>query len=353
MTPSFILFYVEGVNELQDAACHLILIPVIDGVKQEIREYFFNPEAPFLLVKSGITEKEVLTFPKFSEQWAEVQSILDKFDIAVCAAEGYSAHTLCSTLKRLNVPLAPMEYCNAKAICRRSLNEVSYSLDYLSYVKFNDTIPETEPPAIANRWCDLALMGLADRPEVSLRDFLKQAKISLGVLSTTELKPSLCLKDYSKRKGHKFDPSAVAVDANPENPLFGMNVVFTGKLETLTRNEARSLVVKVGGNAPENLNKDTDYLVVGVQDLRVVGEKGLSSKMKSASKYKEKGCPIEVIDERDFLDMIGNGYIPTPAPVKKRVLPFITEEDISHLSDQQVQKAPDILEQFREKNGLN
>lgn len=305
MKPTFILFHVESVNELHNGACHLILIPVIDGVKQEIREYFFNPEAPFFRVMSGIPEQEISTFPKFSEQWPEVQAILNKFDIAVCSAEGYSAHTLCTTLEHLNIPLKEMDYCNAKAICRRSLNELSYSLEYLSYVKFNDTIPETEPPAIANRWCDLALMGLSDSPEKSLRDFLKQAKISLGLLSTTDFKPSLCLKDYSKRKEHKFDPSTVSVDANPENPLFGMNVVFTGKLETLTRNEARSLVVKVGGNAPDNLKMDTDYLVVGVQDLRVVGEKGLSGKMKSAAKYKEKGCPIEVIDERDFLDMIG------------------------------------------------
>lgn len=305
MAPTFIFFHAECVNECQNSVCHLILIPVVDGIKQDVHEYFFNPETHFLFVRSGLTEKQVVSFPRFSELWPTVQSELDKFDIAVCSAEGYSARTLCATLQRLDIPLSTLPYCNAKAICRRSMNEVAYSLDFLSYAKFNDTISEDDPVAIANRWCDLVLMGLTNRDESSLDDFLNENKIEQGMLSTVEFKPSLCRRDYSNRKEHKFDPSSVAVDADPSNPFYGMNVVFTGKLDTLKRNEARTLVVKVGGMAPERLTTETDFLVVGVQDLRVVGEKGLSGKMKSAAKYKEKGFPIEIIDEHDFLEMLG------------------------------------------------
>lgn len=270
------------------------------------RSIFFNPEAPFLCVMSGITEKEVNSFPKFSELWPTVQAEFDKFDFAVCSAEGYSARTLCATLKRLGIPMAPKPFCNAKAICRRTLNEIAYSLDYLSYVKFNDCVTVDSPVDIAARWCELALMGLADREETSLPEFLANVRIKAGGLSAEGFAQSVCLKDYSKRKEHKFDPSTVDVDANPDHPLYGMNVVFTGKLESLKRDDARAMVVKVGGFAPERLTTDTDYLVVGVQDLRVVGEKGLSGKMKNAAKFKEKGFPIEVIDEQDFLGMFGD-----------------------------------------------
>ena len=85
--------------------------------------------------------------------------------------------------------------------------------------------------------------------------------------------------------------------------LDGLNVVFTGKMQ-MPRDEARKAVIRIGGFAPKGLTQDTDYLVVGVQDLRVVGESGLSSKMKTAQKYREKGLPIEVISEADFLEMI-------------------------------------------------
>lgn len=305
MNPSFILFHVESVNEYSNAACHIILVPVVDGVRQDAQEYFVNPEAPFQCVMSGITETQVASFPKYSEVWPVIQSHLGQFDFAVCSADGYSARTLAATLKRLNIQLTSIPYCNAKAICRRSMDEVSYSLDYLSYVKFNDSILADNPVGIAERWCDLALMGLSEREESSLTEFFKTNRIAQGILSSDDFIPSLCLKDYSKRKEHKFDPSIVQVDADPEHPLYGMNVVFTGKLEALKRDDARALVVKVGGFAPERLTTETDYLVVGVQDLRVVGEKGLSGKMKSAAKYKEKGFPIEIIDEKDFLDMMG------------------------------------------------
>lgn len=305
MKPTFLLSHVESVNESSDAVCHLILIPVVDGIQQEPKEYFFNPEAHFLAVMSGITEQQVASFPKFSELWPEVQSEFDKFDFAVCSADGYSARALSATLDRLNIPSTSKPFCNAKAICRRSMNEVAYSLDYLSYAKFGDCIPCDDPVNIAKRWCELALMALSEREEATLPEFLKTSRISTGILSPHEYAPSLCLKDYSKRKDHKFDPSSVAVDADPNHPLFGMNVVFTGKLESMKRDEARTLVVKVGGNAPERLTAETDYLVVGVQDLKVVGEKGLSGKMKTAAKYKEKGFPIEIIDEHDFLEMLG------------------------------------------------
>ena len=311
MRPTFLLFHVESVNENQNAVCHLILIPVVNGIKQPPQEYFFNPEAPFIFVKSGITETQVNSYPKFSEQWLDVQKILDDFEMAMCTAEGYSARALCATLQRFRIAMHSIPYCNAKAICRRTMNEVSYSLDFLSYAKFNDTIIGYDPVAIATRWCDLALMGLDDCADQNLEQFLSAHKIEPGVLSSEDFKPSLCLRDYSKRKGHAFDSSVVDVEADPSSPFYGMNVVFTGRLESFKRDEARALVVKVGGLAPERLTTETDYLVVGVQDLRVVGERGLSGKMKSAAKYKEKGFPIEVIDEEDFIEMIGKDRLPS------------------------------------------
>lgn len=304
MTPSFIFFHAENVNEAQNSICHLIIIPVVDGQQQPPQEFFFNPEAPFLMVMSGITRSQVESFASFSAQWPRVHELFDKFDMAVSSAEGNSARSLYGTLSRLGIDFNPITYCNAKAICRRTLNEVSYSLDYLSYKLYNDSIYIDDPVGIAKRWCELALRGLSEANEATFNDFFISAKIKPGVIAPGEFTPSLCLRDYSKRTYHAFDPSTVAVDARPDNPLFGLNVVFTGKMESMKREEARAAVVKIGGNTPERLTQETDLLVVGVQDLRVVGEKGLSGKMKTAEKYRAAGRPIEIIDEADFLEML-------------------------------------------------
>lgn len=305
MTPSFLFFHVENVNEEQNSICHLIAIPVVEGQQQPPQEFFLNPDAPFLMVMSGLTRSQVASFAPFSTQWPRVQEMFRQFDMAMSSAEGNSARSLYGTLTRLGIDFKPIPYCNAKAICRRTLNEVAYSFDYLSYKLYNDCIYTDDPVGIAKRWCDLALRGLSDVNEDDFAEFFKSAKIQPGLISPDGFTPSLCLRDYLRRKNQAFDPSIVDVDGHPDNPLFGLNVVFTGKMESMKRDDARAAVVRIGGNAPERLTQETDLLVVGVQDLRVVGEKGLSGKMKTAEKYRAAGCPIEIIDEADFIEMLG------------------------------------------------
>lgn len=310
MKPSFILFHAECVNGNHNAICHMIMVPVVDGVRLPAIEFFCNPDAPFLFVQSGTTNAEVQSFPPFADVWPEIQALFGRFDIAVCSAEGYSANALYGTLTRLGVDFEPIKYCNAKTICRRTLNLVSYSFDFLNWTIYHDSIPTDQPVAIAERWCDYALDALIDLEYPSMDDFMAAYRITPGVIAPGDFVPSLIKRDYSGRKANAFDSSAVPVDADPEHPLFGMNVVFTGKLEAMTRNDARSAVISIGGIAPDRLTKETNYLVVGVQDLRVVGEKGLSGKMKTAQKYKADGCDIEIIDENDFLDMLGDVKVP-------------------------------------------
>lgn len=259
---------------------------------------------------SGITSAQVDSFDTFDKLWPEIQAEFNKYEMAVCSAEGYSARALVNTLARLGISFDPIKYCNAKAICRRTLDELSYSLNYLCYRYFDDCVYSDEPVSIAMRWAGFALKGLEPVEAESLSTFLDVAKIIPGMMSVEEFVPSRCLRDYSSRKNNSFDPTTVQVDADPDNPFYGMNVVFTGKLESLLRDDARAAVVKVGGNAPSGLTQDCDYLVVGVQDIRVVGEKGLSGKMQKAEKYRAKGLPIEMIDEDEFIEMIGKKNLP-------------------------------------------
>lgn len=352
MSPSFILFQAHGLNLDCNSIYHLILIPVIDGVPQEPEQFFFNPEIPFSMVMIGITEDEIKSFPSYAQQWPKVQDIFSRFDMAVCSADGYSARALCNTLTRLGIQFSPIRYCNTKAICRRTLNEVSYSFDYLCYTFYHDMISPDEPVLVAKRWCDFALKGLSEVQCDSFDEFFNSAKIQPGVIAPDSFTPSICKKDYSKRVRPTFDGSTVNINEDPENPFYGMNVVFTGKMDTMSRNDARAAVVRIGGEAPDRLTKETDYLVVGVQDLRVVGEKGLSSKMKTAAKYKEKGIPIEIIDEQDFIDMLGESNIPKKYLKDKRTSPFITIDDLAHLSDEDLKKATEELEKFRREMGL-
>lgn len=310
MKPTFALVHTESVNPYLNSVCHIIIIPVIDGVPGQPLEYIVDPgNVPFDFVASGISEDELYNAPAVASVWPEIQSKLKEFPIVLSSAEGYSMHAVYGTLTRLKIPFDRMEYINAKAICRRAMNKISYNFDFLSSEFFHDTVPENAPEAIAMRWAELALLALERSQAADLRQFANDVKIRIGSVSQEEFMPSICVhvKKYSKK--NSFDASGITVNADPENPFFEMNVVFTGKMESMTRDEGRTAVIAIGGFAPDRLTMDTNYLVVGKQDLRVVGEKGLSGKMKTAAKYKDKGCDIEVISEPEFLEMLGTANI--------------------------------------------
>ena len=64
---------------------------------------------------------------------------------------------------------------------------------------------------------------------------------------------------------------------SPDSPvtqsLAGQLVVFTGKLSSLGRKEARALVARLGGSTADDVNAKTTMLVVGAEGVDVEGER--------------------------------------------------------------------------------
>jgi len=75
-----------------------------------------------------------------------------------------------------------------------------------------------------------------------------------------------------------------------EEKLKGLSFVFTGELETMTRDEASKKVMELGGNVVSSVSKKTSYLVVGKEP---------GSKLEKAKKL-----GIKIINEKEFLDLL-------------------------------------------------
>jgi len=88
---------------------------------------------------------------------------------------------------------------------------------------------------------------------------------------------------------------------NPESIFYGKSVVFTGALGSMPRSIAHQVIGNIGGIASDSVRKDTDFLVVGQQDYRIVGDSGMSSKQRKAVDMVNKGSSIEILSEEDFL----------------------------------------------------
>ena len=94
--------------------------------------------------------------------------------------------------------------------------------------------------------------------------------------------------DKLKRGGVEFPVEETRAG---EELLAGKTFVLTGGLDTLTRDEARSLIQEQGGRVSSSVSKKTDFVVVG---------KDAGSKLDKARKL-----GVETLNEEEFKRMVG------------------------------------------------
>lgn len=79
-------------------------------------------------------------------------------------------------------------------------------------------------------------------------------------------------------------------DENTEKIFEGLSIVLTGKLESLTRDEASAIIERLGGNASSSVSKKTSFVVCGSD----AGSK----------KQKAEELKIKIISEEEFLELV-------------------------------------------------
>ena len=116
--------------------------------------------------------------------------------------------------------------------------------------------------------------------------------------------------EFRLRANHphpKLKANSVATDKTEfdiTHPLFGQYCVFTGALEKMLRKDAFQFVVDCGGVVQDNVNKNTNYLIVGSFAYSSGVRNGKSGKLKRAEELILKGRDLAVISENVFYDMI-------------------------------------------------
>lgn len=106
-----------------------------------------------------------------------------------------------------------------------------------------------------------------------------------------------------------FTVATIKIDAEA---IAHRSFVFTGAMATLDRKSAQKAVRERGGTTPSSVTRELDFLVVGDKGSPLLGEGALSSKHKTAEKYRADDAPIEIITESRFLDMLEGGSAASP-----------------------------------------
>ncbi len=95
------------------------------------------------------------------------------------------------------------------------------------------------------------------------------------------------------------------VQAPSDSPLIGKTILFTGAMESMSRNEAQALAITMGATAASGVSKTLDLLVLGDKDMPRFEEGWRSSKLKKAEKLIADGAGLRIIAEKEFLTLAG------------------------------------------------
>lgn len=86
-------------------------------------------------------------------------------------------------------------------------------------------------------------------------------------------------------------------------PTVGRRFLFTGKMATLVRDDAKKRVEWLGGVAASSVSRDLDYLVVGDDGSPLYGHGAKGNKILAAEKLQAHGAGVKIISEKQFLEL--------------------------------------------------
>lgn len=314
----FIAIDFEIANADMASACSIGLAYVENN--SIIKEQYFLIKPPNLsfdpkfTAVHGITESDVNDAKSFPEVWELIKEDISTHTIIAHNAQ-FDMSVLYCCLEKYQLDKQNFSYICSIPISNRATRgaKVGQSLkDRTSY--FGISMEEHHHAGSDARACaELVIACVESRNKDSLRNYCESYP-TLPIKQFSELKPQTTFgraTTFSKRKPvKKFTSVSVSeimptTDSFDENhPLYQKNLVFTGDLQTLERKDAMQQVVDVGGVIKSGVSSKIDFLVVGVQDQKLVGSEGISSKEKKAFDLQAKGKLIEIINEQQFLALL-------------------------------------------------
>ena len=309
----FVAIDFETATSQRNSICEIGLAFVEDNKIIETRSWLVKPKGniydSFNIYIHGIKPEDTANKPEFDIVWEEILPLIDGKTLVAHNAR-FDMYVLRDTLD-----LYHLDYPNVNTICSCILSRkvfpglISYGLDSLSQslgIKMQ-THHRAEDDAIT---CAKICIKAFEKHEIKdFDDILNKFRIIRGVMRKDDRNfissktKSIC----DNRKRTRLDVTDIFGDTSKhdiENIFYEKTVVFTGTLSSMKRSDAWQIVADIGGFPSDSLNKKTNFLVVGQQDYRIVGNDGLSEKQEKAKRFLEKGVDIEVITEEDFLKNI-------------------------------------------------
>ena len=296
---NFLAIDFETANSSRASICSIGIVIVENGlIKEEIHTYI-DPKDEFTYFNTvihGITEDMVQGAPTFKEYWPELKAMIEN-EVLIAHNASFDMSAMRYALDLFREPYADFTYGCSYVFSKKvwpSLfdHKLSTVADHLGIsFKHHDALEDARAAAL------VTLAALENSETDSLEELSDMHNLQLGLHHVDRYSPA----GAKKRKKSAIVPMR---KVNKSHPFFNASIVFTGKLQTMTRGEATKLVLNYGGVCKNNVTRNTGYLVIGDYDLTNFTEVFQSVKMHKVEELINQGHPIKILGENDFLRMV-------------------------------------------------
>jgi len=317
MEYDFVAIDFETANTNLNSACSIGIVAVNNN--QIMKKIYFLIKPPIVKFDEknieihGITEKDVENQDDFKGIWNKIKPYIAN-NLIVAHNATFDMSVLKCCMQAYNIPVPDIKY-----VCSIPVST------YAFHVKVGNSLGErTKLLGIelenahnalddAVACAELVIKTLQINNKTSLQKFLTSAR-DVSVKSLRELNQMTTFGQGNNKNSkikHNIriaDLEATVDVIDDKNPIFDKIFTFTGEMGSISREDGMQMVINLGGVIKSGVSKKVNYVVVGKQDLSLVGQDGISSKQKKAQEYMNQGLEIKIIDEQGFIELLEGSH---------------------------------------------
>lgn len=304
---NFIAIDFETANEKRNSPCSIGIVVVKNGhVVEKIHHLIRPKEMRFMPINIGIhgirpsmVENEL----EFDKVWESIKHYFNE-SLVIAHNASFDISVLRNSAGLYDIKLPNFKYICTMKLARNfykgienaRLNTVNNFLGY--EFKHHDALYD----ALA---CTNILLNISE--ELGCKDIDEISKligVTIGTVDSNGYTPSSIKSKVFKTSNKMYQPNRENKYEKLDSDLFRNElVVFTGKLTSMSRDEAMRLVKKLGGDTGSSVTRNTTILVTNMKDIKDLRREEMSIKLKKALDLNSKGQDIKFLNEEEFLKL--------------------------------------------------
>ena len=302
----FVAIDFETANNYRTSACSLGMAIVKENNVVDTKDWLIKPEpyffSDFNTAIHGIKESDVKNAPTFCELWPEIEPYINNNILAAHNAS-FDISVLRRSIEHYGICFPDIDILCSYRLSQAAFPDLwSHRLNIIAAhlnLSLNHHRADSDAEACANIICTVMKQAhISD-----LRELKKQYSLHPGYWKQGYYNPcriSCGCSSVSSKKFLDFSEAEKCIDED----FCDKNYAFTGTLLSMPREKAFEVVERGGGHPQKGLTQKTNVLVVGIQDYVKLRGASESLKMRKARELQEKGFPIRIIGEDEFIKSI-------------------------------------------------